>query len=134
SLPELSFLVEADAVAAVLVVLIVFYVSIRLGVRTVQALLDAAPPGTREKVVAAVEGMRGVIDCHHVRLRYSGPKLFVDIHVLVDGDQSLRSAHELTDEIEEAIMREFPDADVTVHPEPFINDEITPPERIHKDL
>ena len=132
--PELSFLVEADAIAAILVVLIVFYVSIRLGVRTVQALLDAAPPGTREKVIAAVEGMRGVIDCHHVRLRYSGPKLFVDIHVLVDGDQSLRSAHELTDEIEESIIREFPDADVTVHPEPFINDEVTPPERIHKDL
>ena len=133
-IPKLGFMVEADAIAAILVVLIVLYISVRLGVRTIEALLDAAPPGMREKIVTAVETMPGVIDCHHVRLRYSGPKLFVDIHVLVDGGQTLRQAHDLTDGIEESIRGVWPDADVTVHPEPFINDEITPPERMHKDL
>jgi divalent metal cation (Fe/Co/Zn/Cd) transporter len=44
--------------------------------------------------------------------------LFVDIHILVDGNQSLRAAHELTEEIERAIQKLVPDADVTVHPEP----------------
>ena len=132
--PNLGFLVEADAVAAIMVVLIVITISVRLGIRTIQALLDAAPPGMREKLISAVEGMPGVIDCHRVRLRYSGSKLFVDIHVLVDGAQSLRSAHDLTDRVEESIQSVVPDADVTVHPEPFINDELTPPERIHKDL
>lgn len=132
--PNLGFLIEADALAAIMVVLIVVTISVRLGIRTIQALLDAAPPGMREKLISAVEGMPGVIDCHHVRLRYSGSKLFVDIHVLVDGAQSLRSAHDLTDRVEESIQSVAPDADVTVHPEPFINDEITPPERIHKDL
>jgi len=131
--PELAFLVEADAIAAVMVVLIVVTISVRLGIRTIQALIDAAPPGMREKIVSAVESMPGVIDCHHVRLRYSGSRLFVDIHVLVDGDQTLREAHEITDRIEESIQNSVPDADVTVHPEPFINDEITPPERTHAD-
>jgi len=43
-------------------------------------------------------------------------QLFVDIHILVDGNQSLRAAHELTEEIERAIQKLVPDADVTVHP------------------
>ena len=57
-------------------------------------------------------------NCHNVRLRYMGPHLFVDAHVLVDGDQPLQKAHAITEAIEEAIRNIAPDADITVHPEP----------------
>lgn len=114
----LAFLRFADAVAAILVALIVVYVSIRLGVRTTQALLDAAPAGVDRRVIAAVEALPGIADCHHVRVRYSGPVAFVDIHVLLDGNLTLRAAHDLTEEIETAIREVLPGADVTVHPEP----------------
>jgi divalent metal cation (Fe/Co/Zn/Cd) transporter len=42
----------------------------------------------------------------------------VDVHVLLDGNQTLRQAHDLTEEIERAIQSVLPEADVTVHPEP----------------
>jgi len=42
----------------------------------------------------------------------------VDLHITVDGDQSLRSAHELTERVEHAVEALLPGADVTVHPEP----------------
>lgn len=116
--PALGFLGEADAVAAILVALIVVKVSVELGHRTVQALLDAAPAGMDRRIASAVEALAGVVDCHQVRLRYSGARLFVDIHVVVDGNQTLREAHALTEEIERSIQRLVPDADVTVHPEP----------------
>jgi ferrous-iron efflux pump FieF len=80
--------------------------------------LDTAPAGLEETITAAVIALPGVNNCHNVRLRYSGSQLFVDIHILVDGNQSLRAAHELTEEIERAIQKLVPDADVTVHPEP----------------
>jgi divalent metal cation (Fe/Co/Zn/Cd) transporter len=51
-------------------------------------------------VLAAVEGCAG------------------DLHVLVDGGQSLRTVHDLTEQIERIIAKIAPDADVTVHPEP----------------
>jgi len=116
--PSLAFLHQADSVAAILVGLIVVYVSGRLGWRTVQALLDVAPSGLEKKIISVVELLPGVTDCHNVRVRYSGPQLFVDIHVLVDGNQTLKEAHNLTEEIERAIQKLAPDADVTVHPEP----------------
>jgi divalent metal cation (Fe/Co/Zn/Cd) transporter len=53
-----------------------------------------------------------------VRARYSGAQLFADVHVIVDGSQTLAHAHALTDEVEAAIQRILPGADVTVHAEP----------------
>jgi cation diffusion facilitator family transporter len=113
-----GFLRYADAVAAIVVALIVVHVSVKLGVRTTQSLVDAAPAGIEQRVIAAVEAVSGVTNCHNVRVRYSGPLPFVDVHVLVDGEQTLRAAHELTEQIEAAIQQVLPDADVTVHPEP----------------
>jgi cation diffusion facilitator family transporter len=117
--PSLGFLVKADALAALVVAGIVVLVSLQLGVRTVQALLDTAPAGMAAQIEAAVESLEGVHDCHAVRLRQSGPHYFVDLHVLLDGSQTLEAAHQLTDVIESKVRTLLPDADVTVHPEPW---------------
>lgn len=116
--PRLGFLRNGDAVAALGVSALVVWVSIQLGRRTVDALLDSAPAGMEERIAAAVEAIPGVCNCHQVRARYSGPVLFIDLHVLVDGSQTLAQAHGLTETIEAAIQEIAPRADVTVHPEP----------------
>ena len=116
--PGLAFLHQADSVAAVVVGLIVVYIGVKLGISTIQALLDVAPSGIEGRIVSAVSALSGVTNCHNVRVRYSGPQLFVDIHILVDGNQTLRDAHNLTEEIERTIQKLIPNADVTVHPEP----------------
>jgi ferrous-iron efflux pump FieF len=66
-----------------------------------------------------VEAVPGVRNCHQIRIRYSGPVPFVDLHVLVDGEQTLARAHAITEKIEAAIQAILPRADVTVHPEPL---------------
>jgi cation diffusion facilitator family transporter len=118
-LPELAWLRNADAVAALGVCVVVVWVSWKLGRRTIDALLDTAPIGMEERILQAVEGVPGVKNCHAIRLRYSGPVLFIDLHVLVDGRQSLFEAHALTETIEGVIQDIAPEADVTVHPEPY---------------
>jgi len=108
-----------DAVAALGVSAVVVWVSVKLGRRTVDALLDSAPAGMEERIAASVSAVDGVRNCHHVRVRYSGPVPFIDLHVLVDGGQTLAEAHRLTETIEAVIQEIAPQADVTVHPEPF---------------
>jgi len=117
-LPRLHFLDQADAVAALVVALIVVYVSIELGVRAVQALLDASVPGKADEIDAAVEAVPGVLEGHQVRLRHSGPHYFADLHILVDGSLSLEEAHAITDSVEAAVRGAVPAVDVTVHAEP----------------
>lgn len=116
--PALTILKNADALSAICVAAIVFFVCGRLGMRTVQALLDAAPKGLNDRIKGAAESVPGILDCHRVRARFSGAQLFVDAHVLVDGRQTLDQAHALTDAVEEAIEHIAPGADVTVHAEP----------------
>ena len=116
--PSAAYLRQGDAVAALGVCIVVLSVSLRLGRRTVDALLDSAPPGVEPKIAEIAASVPGVRDCHHVRARYSGPDLFIDLHVLVEGEQSLTRAHELTEEIEQKIQSAFPGADVPVHAEP----------------
>lgn len=117
-IPQLSALHKADAIAATGVALIVIYISIELGLRTLRALLDTAPKGLAEKITRIAETVPGVHDMHNVRVRNSGSHTFIDAHVHVDGAQTLEEAHRLTDAIEQAIRESVPDADVTVHPEP----------------
>jgi cation diffusion facilitator family transporter len=116
--PQAAFLAQADAVAALFVAAIVVVVSVQLGKRTVEALLDAVPEGMVQDIAHAVEALPGVVGCHQVRVRPSGPYLFVDIHVVMPGGQNLEEAHALTGAIEEAVRKVAPGADVVVHPEP----------------
>jgi cation diffusion facilitator family transporter len=116
--PSLSLLKRADAVAALFVAAIVIVVSSRLGLRTVQALLDAAPPGAAEEIKRRVEQIPGVLDCHAVRVRHSGPHYFVDLHMTLDPDMPLHAAHALTEQAERVVNEILAGADVTVHPEP----------------
>lgn len=116
--PSLEFLKHADAVAALGVACIVIYVSVELGMRTIHGLLDTAPKGLAEKIKVTMEEVPGVVDCHNVRVRGSGAHLFLDVHVLVDGDIPTRDAHALTEILEKKVDELSPGADVTIHVEP----------------
>ena len=115
---KLQFLEHADAIAALVVAAIVIWVSIRLGFSTIKALIDSAPKGSRDKIVRITEAVPGVKNVHNVRIRTSGAHLFIDIHIMVDGEKSLKDVHCITDKIEQDLKMELPEADITVHPEP----------------
>ena len=117
--PQAALLRYGDAVAALGVSALVVWVSLQLGRRTVDALMDHAPLGMEEEIAATVAAVPGVLNCHNLRIRYSGARLFIDLHILVDGEQSLTLAHRLTETVEDAIRAIVPGADVTVHPEPY---------------
>jgi len=117
-MPGLTWMTEADAVAALLVALIVIYVSGQLGWRTINALLDTAPKGITEKIIIEVGKMKGIHDCHAVRIRPSGATWFVDLHVTMDGDAPLNEVHDATEKIERKVHKLLPASDVTVHVEP----------------
>lgn len=114
----LTWLHQADATAALVVALIVIYVSVELGMRTIKGLLDTAPAGAAERIKPLAESIPGVMDCHRVRVRYSGAQIFVDAHILVDPNQDITTVHRLTEKVEQAVRELLPGADVTVHPEP----------------
>jgi len=109
---------RADAVAALGVAVIVFFVSFRLGRRTMDVLLDRAPDGLPQKLREAAAGVDGVLRVGQVRVRRSGPVFFVDMTVDVDRNQSFERTHSIADSVEARVQSIAPGADVVVHTDP----------------
>jgi len=109
---------KADAVAALGVALIVLLVSYKLGKRTVNVLLDAAPDGLPQKIVGAAAGVEGVLRTGQVRVRRSGARVFVDLNVEVDRNLPVERTHAIAEAVEGRIQSVVPGADVVVHTDP----------------
>ncbi len=110
-----SWLAKSDAVAALGVACIVIWVSVRLGQRTIAALLDTAPRGLRETVRATVSSVPGVLRVNQVRLRQSGPYTFADVDIAVGREMSFSQAHDVATAVERRLHQVLPQGDVVVH-------------------
>jgi divalent metal cation (Fe/Co/Zn/Cd) transporter len=119
-IPGLDWMHKADAIAALIVAIIVIYISGELGWRTISALLDTAPKGLADKVERIAASVNGVVDAHAIRIRPSGAHTFIDLHITMDGKCTLNEAHSATEEIEKAIHAVISPADITVHVEPVM--------------
>lgn len=116
--------VWVDAVAAILVALLVLFVSYRLGKRTIDALMDRVPEGLYEQVLDTLRHVDGVEEVRSIRLRPSGAKVFVDTTIAVQRTTAFQEAHAIMDNIEQAIHARHKEIDIVVHAEPAeSNDE-----------
>jgi divalent metal cation (Fe/Co/Zn/Cd) transporter len=113
-----AWLAQADAVAALVVAVIVIYVSVQLGKRAVSVLLDAAPPGLLERIATEAAQVEGVESMGPVRVRQAGAHTFADLTVRVDRSASLEHAHQIAAEIEARVAALLHQGDVVVHVDP----------------
>ncbi|MHB1037584.1 MAG: cation diffusion facilitator family transporter [Pirellulales bacterium] len=111
------WLKQADALAALGVAGIVIWVSLRLGKRTVDDLVDAVPPELREDVARAAK-VPGVLAVPLVRVRRSGADAFVELTLEVSREAGFERAHAIATEVEDSIKRVLRGAHVVVHAEP----------------
>lgn len=94
---------------------------IRLLVATTRDLLDVAPPKSFEADVRNVAlQVEGVMDVEKCRIRKSGLFYFVDIHIEVDGDVTVREGHRISGRVRKTLRQStLKIADVLVHVEPY---------------
>jgi cation diffusion facilitator family transporter len=107
-----------DAVAALVVAVLVMTAAARLAVRSAEVLMDHASAEADAAVKRALETFGGTVEVRRVRARHAAGKAFVDLVVGVRADAGLAQAHTTADAIEEAVEAELPGADVLVHVEP----------------
>lgn len=119
---NLPWLAKADAVAALGVAVIVVYVSLQLGRRTINDLIDAVRPGLREEVGQAIQQVTGVLAVERVRIRRAGPEYFADVAVTVSRETALEMAHAVAHQVETATHGILPGADVVVNVTPVASD------------
>lgn len=114
---------RADAVAALGVCVIVVWVSVQLGRRAIDVLLDGGSEDLTQDIRAALADIPGVRGVGQVRARLSGPSAFVDLTLDIDRQASFEQAHQIGARAEEAVKSVTPEADVVVHLKPVASRE-----------
>jgi cation diffusion facilitator family transporter len=115
---NVPWLQSADPIAALMVAGVVVYVSWRLARQTIDALLDAAPPGVRGQIIGAVSGVDGVLEVDRARIRRAGNRYFADLDIGMHRNVTFQKSEQLGQRVTEAVHRVLPDADVVVHSVP----------------
>jgi divalent metal cation (Fe/Co/Zn/Cd) transporter len=123
-------LVKADAVAALVVGLVIIAMSGRLALRAVDVLLDRAPADVRARLTRAIASVPGVLTFEPVRVRESGSRLFADVVVGVPRTTSLAAAHTISEQVEAAIRAVEPHTETVVHVEPVVSDTESAADRV----
>ena len=121
---------KADSFAAIGVSISVCYVGWKLGKRTIDTLIDAAPQGAAQKITELANTVSGVAEVQRVRVRPSGSVLFVDMEVAVGRGLSQQRVVKIQQEISTVICSEMPEAVVNIFTQPLALDDETLHERI----
>ncbi len=110
----------ADNYAAIFACVIIALTGIRLCGPALSEILDTAPRGDVAEVVQnAARSIPGVVALDKCFLRKMGTRYYVDLHVQVNGELSVRDGHEVAHRVKDAIRATNSRiADVLVHIEP----------------
>jgi cation diffusion facilitator family transporter len=111
-------LAAVDVVVALAIAIFIAVLAVRILVGSFRTLTDHAVIPTLA-VANVLRGVPGVVSWGDIRTRGGPGSVYVDLVAHVDGDLTLRAAHDVADAIEAAVRRHHPDVvDVVVHLEP----------------
>ena len=110
----------ADKIAALVACAVIATNGVLLLIPAFLEIMDTAPAGNVSRAIRetarTVPGVREIDKCH---VRKMGLEYYVDIHVLVDGDLSVREGHGIAHDVKDRLRAEHPAVrDVLVHIEP----------------
>ncbi|MFF7706179.1 cation diffusion facilitator family transporter [Pseudomonas sp. NPDC007930] len=110
---------QLDALFGLGIALYILWSAVHIAKESVEILMDKElPQDVSEQMLALACNVPGVLGAHDLRTRISGNHWFVQVHVELPGALSLTAAHALCEQVESAIIGEYPKAEVLVHADP----------------
>jgi ferrous-iron efflux pump FieF len=108
-----------DAMAALAVAALLLWGAVSVFREAANQLMDHELPETqRTRVVELVSADPRLTDVHQLRTRSSGPYVHMQMHVDLDPDLTLETAHAVIVAAEKRLLAEFPSADIIIHADP----------------
>ena len=109
-----------DSVASVVICLFIVKVAYDIMKDAIVKLLDTSCGEDYERQLREfVSAQAGVDRVDLLRSRMFGNKVYIDLEIQVDGDQPLRQAHDIAEEVHANVEREFPDVKhIMIHVNP----------------
>ncbi len=85
-----------------------------------QELTDSSlPEETEKQMLELIKAVDGISDPHNLRTRRVGPKVVAEVHIRLDGNQTLKEAHDKATEVEKRFKERFgQQSHIIIHMEP----------------
>lgn len=113
-----------DAVIAALIVGYILYTAGQIAIQSLHVLMDHELPEEKRALIwQIVTSHEKVLGMHDLRTRTSGRHDFIQLHLDLPENLSLKDAHQIADEVEHLILKEFPDSEVLIHEDPISEKE-----------
>lgn len=109
-----------DPLAALVVSLFIVKVSIQLAKPCIDELLEKSlPQDMEDRIKEIVLSQPEVSSPHHLRTRYIGNNIAIEMHIRMNGNLTLSQAHKVTRKIESLLWAEFgANTHIGIHMEP----------------
>lgn len=109
-----------DPLASVIVGAFIVKVAVDLLRNGIGDLMEQSlPDAVEEEILQLVASLPGLVEPHDLRTRRIGNHYAIELHILMDGDLSLREAHDKASEVEDLLRVHYgEDTHVAVHVEP----------------
>lgn len=116
---SLAGFIYADGLFAILIALYILLSAVKILTESIQLLLDVAlPPQEIDQIKQIALADNRVIGLHDIRTRRAGAVRFIQLHLELADELSLKEAHDITDHIEHKLAQTFAQADIMIHQEP----------------
>ena len=107
-----------DPLAALLVAGFIGHAGFQIARATTRILSDRIVIAESD-IERIVNGVPGVLGCHHIRTRGSSDHVFLDLHVWLPPAMPLTEAHDLSHVVKDRLIARYPQiADAIIHIEP----------------
>lgn len=120
---------SVDSAVALIAAGLMVLGAVRIGKGAWDALMDRrADPAVIAGIKVIAGDFPGVQGFHDLKTRVAGSRIFVNLHIELDGDQSLNDAHAIGAALRRAIVAAYPRCDVLIHKDPVRppKDQATP--------
>lgn len=106
-----------DALAALVVSVLVAKVGVQLGWQALRELIDTGlDPEDRQEIRRVIRDVSGVNALHLLRTRRMAGQAFVDVHIMVDRNLSVSEGHQIGEVVRQRLIKQIaPVCDVMVH-------------------
>ena len=109
----------ADPLFGIAIALWLIWNAWRAANEAIDQLMDKEwPDEKREDFLKVAAQHPELINLHDLRTRTSGARDFVQFHVALDPDMSVREAHDIVEEVETKLEKTFPGVEILIHVDP----------------
>lgn len=112
-----------DPVAAICVAFLIMHAAYELTVHSIRDLIDVKLPPEEENFIRnIITDNKKICGFHQLRTRKAGHVRFVEFHIKVDPQMSVKDSHGITKTLKKHIREKFSDCVITIHIEPCDGD------------